>query len=285
MDDFAVFILTHGRPDNVITYASLQKHGYTGRVYLIVDNEDKAIDEYLRIYGDKVIVFDKLAAAETTDAGDNFDNRRSVLYARNASFEIAQSLGLRYFLQLDDDYKQFVWKFTSDLVYKEKPVKSLDRLFAEMIRYYQRIPAATIALAQNGDFIGGGKGSGGAKVATKRKAMNTFFCSTERPFEFMGRLNDDVNTYVAHGNRGKLLLTVFNAAIIQMQTQQNTGGLTAAYLDYGTYVKSFYTVMYCPSCVKVSEMGDKHRRIHHKIRWNNAVPCIVGEQWRKSDLG
>lgn len=43
--------------------------------------------------------------------------------------------------------------------------------------------------------------------------------------------------------------------------------MTELYLDAGTYVKSFYTVMYCPSCVVVSAMGTAHRRLHHHIKW------------------
>ena len=41
MNNFAVFILTHGRPDNVITIKTLRQSGYTGKVYFIIDNEDK----------------------------------------------------------------------------------------------------------------------------------------------------------------------------------------------------------------------------------------------------
>ena len=43
---FAAFILTHGRPDNVLTYDSLKKAGYTGRIVLIIDNEDKNKEKY-----------------------------------------------------------------------------------------------------------------------------------------------------------------------------------------------------------------------------------------------
>ena len=56
------------------------------------------------------------------------------------------------------------------------------------------------------------------------------------------------------------------------------GGWTEFYLEMGTYVKSFYSVMYNPSCVKVAEMGDKHKRIHHKVIWNNAVPKIISNE-------
>ena len=60
LDNFAVFILTHGRPDNVITYKTLQRQGYTGPVYIIVDNEDKTIDLYRKNFGRILIDFYKL---------------------------------------------------------------------------------------------------------------------------------------------------------------------------------------------------------------------------------
>ena len=41
--NYAVFILSHGRPDNVITYQTLRKCGYTGRIFIIVDDEDKMV--------------------------------------------------------------------------------------------------------------------------------------------------------------------------------------------------------------------------------------------------
>ena len=64
-------------------------------------------------------------------------------------------------------------------------------------------------------------------------------------------------------------------SIDQKDTQSNAGGLTDIYLEVGTYVKSFYSVMAAPSCVKVSVMGDTSSRIHHAVTWKNAVPKII----------
>lgn len=283
-DKFAVLILTHGRPHKVVTFHALRQQGYTGNIYIVVDNEDKTIEDYRERFGDKVIVFDKQAIAKTFDEADNFNDRRAVIYARNASFEIAKQLGLDYFLQLDDDYTRFNFKFTDEFVYTEQKIFNLDRMFATILEYYKSIPALTIAMAQNGDFIGGAKGGAAEKVWLKRKAMNTFFCSTQRPFRFFGRINEDVNTYVTLGNRGALFLTLFNAAIIQQSTQQSLGGMTELYLNQGTYIKTFYTVMYAPSCVKVYQMGYMHPRIHHRIQWEDAVPRILREEHCKSRI-
>lgn len=280
-NDFAVFILTHGRPNNVITYDTLNRQGYTGPVFIVVDNEDKTIDEYKSKFGDKVIVFDKLAISKTFDEGDNFGDRRAVIYARNACFEIAKGLGITYFLQLDDDYYEFQYKINDKMEYPRNhfTIKSkLDSVFAHFLEYYKSIDAKSIAMAQGGDFFGGSSAFG----KPKRKCMNTFFCSTERPFHFVGRVNEDVNTYTWYQSLGNLFLSIPFVMMNQLDTQSNKGGMSDLYLDSGTYVKSFYTVMYAPSCTKIGLMGATHKRLHHRIAWGNAVPCIIDEAYRKA---
>ena len=140
--------------------------------------------------------------------------------------------------------------------------------------------AVTVAFAQAGDFIGGAQ-SNTFQKGLIRKAMNSFFCRVDRPFQFFGRINEDVNAYVKLGSEGKLFFTVTDVGLVQTETQQNAGGLTEAYLDLGTYIKSFYSVMYCPSCVKIGIMSGSDYRLHHQVMWRNAVPQIMDEKWRK----
>lgn len=285
-DDFAVFILTHGRANNVDTYATLRKSGYTGKIYLIVDDEDAQIDLYKKNYGDQVVVFCKQDAIDLTDSGDNFGKRNSVVYARNYSFKIAEQIGVKYFLQLDDDYRQFRYTFDNDRNYitQKINISHLDQVISAMLDFYIESGALTVAMSQGGDFIGG-PGSKVSKLHEKgqfsRKAMNAFFMSTDRPFKFMGRINEDVNAYTEIGLRGGLFITVPRIRLEQGQTQANKGGLTDIYLDLGTYVKSFYSVMYAPSCVKIISMGAKDRRLHHSVKWKNACPMIVSEDFKK----
>ena len=111
--------------------------------------------------------------------------------------------------------------------------------------------------------------------------MNVWFCSADKPFKFIGRINEDTNTYCLLGSQGELMMTVANADIVQVQTQKQSGGLTDVYLNDGTYVKSFFTVMATPSCAKVGQMGGTHFRAHHKIEWNYCVPKIINEKWKK----
>lgn len=280
-DDFCAFILTHGRPDKVYTIKSLRDSGYTGKVFLVVDDKDKTLPEYKKLYGDNVLVFSKDEIVKTFDEGDNFNDRRAIIYARNACFELAKKVGCKYFIQLDDDYTKWNYKYGLDGNYGEWQIKNLDSIMLSMLNFYKKTPALSVAFAQNGDFIGGAEGSNAQSIALKRKCMNTFICSTDRPFSFFGRINEDVNTYTNLAHRGGLFLTVLNVAIIQKQTQSNKGGMTDLYLDSGTYVKSFYTVMYSPSMAKIGEIGTTQRRLHHRIKWSNAVPVILNESYKK----
>lgn len=281
--DFAVFIISNGRPDNVITYNTLKRCGYTGKIFIIIDNEDNSGSKYYNRFGpDNVIMFNKKEMADQVDEGNNFDNRRTTTHARNACFNIAENLGIKYFMQLDDDYPCFLFRINHECKYPSGNyiIKTkLDQVFDILINFYKSIPAKSIAISQGGDFIGGG---GPDFIYTmKRKCMNSFICSTDRPFKFIGQLNEDVNTYVTLGNRGDLFLTIPFLSLLQKETQAQSGGMTDAYLKYGTYVKSFTTVMMHPSGVKVSIMSTKKSRIHHLITWDNTAPVIIDEKYKK----
>ncbi len=281
-DGFVAFILTHGRPNNVITYAALRSGGYTGRIVLLVDDLDPRREEYIAKYGAEVEVFDKRAVARTFDQGDNFEDMRAVVYARNACFEVAKQMGIRYFVQLDDDYLHFQHRFDERLAYRPKVVKNLDAVFRAFLRFYIRSGAAAVAMSQGGDFIGGPESSLAEQVQLRRKCMNAFFCSTDRPFRFLGRVNEDVNTYTRGASTGALFLTTNQVSLEQVQTQANEGGMTELYLDSGTYVKSFYSVMFQPSSVRVAMLRDRSQRLHHRVSWRYTVPQIVSEGLRKA---
>ena len=282
--DFAVFILTHGRPDNIKTLVTLKKCGYTGRVFFIVDNEDKSIERYKNNFGtESVKIFNKKEMADNIDEGNNFDERRTITHARNACFNIAKELDITYFIQLDDDYTSFEYRYANEENTKllVKKVDSLDAVFDVFIDFYKKTNFYSIAFAQGGDFIGGVDNGKGSYQFSKRKCMNSFMCSTERPFQFVGAMNEDVNTYTTLGSRGGLFLTIPYVSLTQTATQSQKSGITDMYNKFGTYCKAFTTVMMHPSGVKVSMMNSTHKRIHHRIKWRNTTPMILSEEHKK----
>ena len=284
-DDFCAFILTHGRPNNVKTLRTLDQQGYTGKVYLVVDDQDSTLPEYIERYGDKVLVFQKEEVAAYTDEGDNFRNRKVILYARNVCFDLAEKVGCRRFIQLDDDYTGFRFKFNGKRQYGSWKIKDLDRVLSEMLEYFEATPILTLAMSQGGDHIGGYVANDKKSINTKRKAMNSFICSTDRPFKFFGSINEDVNAYSSMSRRGDIFLTLMGLELMQTPSQTSASGMSDIYREGGTYVKSFYSVMYAPSCVVVKNIVAGFKRIHHKVDWSLAAPKIVREDHRKRSNG
>ena len=281
MGKFVVFILTHGRAYNMHTYRALKNSGYTGDIIFVVDNEDSMVKDYQELYGiENVYVFDKLKKSKEVDSMDLSEDRRAILYARCACFDIAEELGYDYFLELDDDYANFRSRIVNgdslDTVY----IKDFDSLVNIVLEFLEVSNAHTVALSQIGDFIGG-KNSKMCKDRLSRKAMNAFFCKTSRRFNWFGRMNEDVSTYITLGSRGYLFFTISDVSIDQLATQSLSGGMSSSYADSGTYVKTFYTIMSAPSCVKMYTIGVTHKRFHHLIDWNSAVPKIISSRYRK----
>lgn len=268
-NDFCIFILSHKRPNDVTTLHSLLHCGYTGDWYIVLDDEDDTYDQYCKNFGkEKIVLFSKKEVAKTIDVMDNFRNFGSPIYARNACFDIARKLGYKYFAEYDDDYYCFTIRTLEGAV----AVKGIDTLFEALLDFYENAPIKSVALCQGGDHVGGYKG-----LTYKRKAMNSFICSVDRPFKFVGTLNDDANTYTICGIRGDIFLTIMNLQLDQTDTQKTVGGMTEAYIDMGTYVKSFYTVMVAPSCTHINQFFTKYMRLHHRINPNTAYPKIIRE--------
>lgn len=284
MNDFVAFIISNRRADNVYTYDTLRKCGYTGRIIVVIDDEDPTAKDYFSKFGrENVEVFNKKEIASKVDNGDNFNDLRTTTHARNATFDIAERLGYKYFIQLDDDYTNFRWRFIDGEYITKGSVNDLDGVFEDFLEFYKETNFLSIAFAQGGDFIGGEScGMLSSYSRNSRKCMNSFICSTDRRFWFISRMNEDVNTYITLGNTGELFLTIPFIGLEQKQTQSTKGGMTETYLENGTYQKSFFSVMYKPSFTKVSLIGQTSKRLHHSIKWDNAVPKIINEKHKKN---
>ena len=209
-DDFAVFIITHGRPDNQITLKTLQRGNYTGKLYFIVDDEDDTLNRYIELYGsENVILFHK---SEWFDIGDNLKDHKGVpVYARNECFGIAKRLGLNYFVQLDDDYPVILYRYEDHGKLAKKNIDNFDLIFDAFCDFLSLSQITCIAFAVNGDFIGGLNGKFRKKITFG--ARNSFFCKTDSPFEFLGRVNEDCTTPAWNNSIGNLFLTIHDIMV------------------------------------------------------------------------
>ena len=280
-DDFAVFILSHGRANNVKTVDLLNKCNYSGKWYIVLDDEDTQIEDYKRIFGDdKIIIFNKQDIANDFDIMDNFKGNKVITFARNALNKIALDMGLTYFWELEDDYERFDIRVEIGDHLPIVLIDDLDSIINAFLEFLDYSGVKTIAFAQTGEMLGG-KNGGVWQQRIKRKAMNSFFFRTDNTFTFIGRMNDDVNSYITYGKLGDVILQTAECSLTQMVTQSQKGGIAETYISFGTYVKSFYSVMLRPDCVKISVMGKTDRRIHHWIDTRYYVPMIISDRFKK----
>ena len=281
-NDFAVFILSHGRADTISTYRALRDSGYTGRTYVVIDNEDDQEDLYRQKFGDDIIQFDKRDYLEKTDLGDLDTDRRIGVFARNFIQDEAKRLGYKFHLQLDDDVHGFGYRFVQDGRLRCVKCNHLDEVFDGMVELMQETSITSLSFGLSSYYLGGAENNN-VQEGMIRKTMTTFLMRADDLQYFHMRMNDDITTSLINGMRGKLYYSYLPIEVEVDKTQVKAGGMTDIYQKNGTYRKSFYSVMCCPSCVKVSAMGITDYRIHHTISWNNAVPKLLSERWCKHE--
>ena len=305
LSDFVILILSYGRPKFLKshTWNVLDKVNSKARRVVIMSDDDKTIPEYRKMYGDNsVFVFNKIQSERKYDI-DLIDcywgkslSRKATVWARNEQFRIARELGYRWFMVLDDDYRQLFARRPVVLKDGEDHFTSINEKFYATcyddvsnfdhccIEYFNILNSApwlyATAFAQCGDYIGG-IGSSMVKQPWKWKAMNVFFCDTEKEYRYYGRFNDDVNAYVLNGRRGQMSLTLPAPVINQEPTQKAKGGVTDLYRTFGTYVKSLTSAVACPSSVSISCMGTVVPRIHHLVEWTRMGPYVLDEEFCK----
>lgn len=278
--DFAVFILSHGRANDIKTVDTLIKGNYTGDYFVVIDDEDSQEELYREKFGDKIIQFNKKEIADRTDTGDTDNDRRVGVFARNRIQEIANEKGYKYHLQLDDDFLGFTFRYIKKNKLASYKCNNLDKLFEAVVKYQNDTKITALSFGLSSDYLGGIK-SKKYQEGMFRKTMGTFFLRQDDINMFQMRMNDDITTCILNGMRGKLYYSIAFVQTETPPTQSMKGGMTDAYQDNGTYRKSFYSVLCCPSCVKIAMMGIKNYRIHHKISWNNCSPKLLNEKWKK----
>ena len=284
-NDFVVIVLCHCRPYDTTTVNTLRQFGYTGDIILLLDDEDPTISEYRKQFADLTIeIFSKDEMLKTTDIMNSHVNKSCGVYARNACFEVAQKYGYKYLCEMDDDYTTIPYRFASNGKFYRSNNVDLDSVFAAYIEFLDTSEdIEAVAFAEPGDFVGG-LGSNLNNRGFLRKCMGSWIMRSTATSRFLGLMNDDVSCYSINGMRGKIFITFPFIMIDTPATQSVKGGMTEVYLGTGTYTKTFYTVMCCPSFVKIDMFGDKHYRIHHKFKWDNAVPKILSGRYKKNAL-
>ena len=247
MKRFAIFILTNGRPNHQYTLEFLRK-SFNGDVFLLCDNEDSTLKDYQKNYGDKVLVFDKNEWVSKSDPMDNFQSKKSVLYARNAVFEIAKDMGYDYFAMVDDDVTGLSFRYEKDGKLVGKPVKDFDKVSSSILEAMDNTGTDFFSFGLDKIYIGGlANGQYQKKIIDKVYCF--VFCKTEQQHFYKGIMNEDEIHNILSMSVGTLVKTT---TLIQIQTKpigrDSVGGNAETYNENGyySYVRNFYPIIAFP---------------------------------------
>lgn len=273
--DFAVFITSHERARETTTAKALREHGYSGRIYTVIDDWDSDLEQYRELHPD-VIVFSKPEWMERTKCLTNTGFSRSVVYARNFVEHQAVRLGLSYFLMIDDDITKFTERYEAAGRLASRPLSDFDALVDEYVRFLGTTGVACVSLGAMGSYIGG---LSAFFDEPKRRCCGAFFRNASVEIDWRGEMNEDYITSILEGVSGKLFLEL---KFVQIQTtaigKSAKGGLVEAYKRFDGYSRTFLAVLSNPSCVAVKcWRGD----CVITCATNNAYPKVISGRWKR----
>lgn len=280
--DFGVIVISHGRPE-CTTYHILRGKHYTGKLFVLIDDEDSDKDAYLERYGDSVRIFHKQV---NFDIMDNFDGPNGIAtFSRNECWNVAEREGLKYFLIMDDDLQSITFRYEQDGHLRNRSVKNIDPVFEAYCDLMDSTNLDCTGFGSPSEFMGGLEQF--KKNRYRRWTCSSYFLRTSSRFDFVARYSEDGITPIMQSQRGKIFLRVIDVmpsydAWSPSHPEDNKvkhGGCQDAYAGNNGYAMRFYMVMGAPDCVKVALRDNGGWRSSKRDR--NCWPEIVSGRFRK----
>lgn len=274
-----IYIISKGRP-KCTTAKTLTRLNYPGEWYIVCGNNDETLDEYKKLWRDRVIVFDWFDEITRTDTLDNFGFESMPSGAcpvRNATMEISHDRGELRHWQFDDDYTTFSKTFIkngkpTNLSIKDgKELEEILFLIAKF-GYETSLPNVGFTLTSCTypyDF---------AKFQSRVFNAHNMPSKHELFQRWRGRLNDDTVNALDIYRKGGFELSFMCVGLVTKETQTEKGGLTEFYKAVGTVRKTAYAMLICPSHARLTV---KFGRFHHDVRWSKIRPCIIRDEWKR----
>lgn len=275
-NSFAIMIISHKRANTQLTYETLKRTGYTGKVYIIIDDEDDQLELYKEKYGDIVKVFNKDEMLEITDTVDNFKNKTNCVLPSRYLKILAEELKLDYYMRIDDDIEDIRERYIEDNKLRGREVKDLDKIIELFLNYMNNTNISCLSFGNQGGYIGGINGK--FKNGVGRNNNQNFIFKTKDNLEFIGTRCEDFCTIAKYGNIGKLLFEIYKIGINSPERGSNAGGLQEDYIQSGFYVANFYPIIVAPYCCKIIK---RNNNITLKRNWDRFAPKIISEVYKK----
>ena len=273
---FAIMIISHKRADTQLTYETLMRTNYTGAVYILVDDEDPQLEDYIKNYGDIVKVFNKDKMLEITETVDNFQNKTNCVLPSTYCRLLAEELKLDYYMRIDDDISSIRERYVENGKLKGRDIKNIDKIFNAFIKYMENTNISCLSFGNEGGYIGGANGK--FKKEIGRNNNQNFIMKTKDDLHFIGTRSEDFCMIANYSKVGKLIYEIYKIAIRSPERGSNEGGLQDDYAKAGLYVANFYGIIVAPYCCKIIERNNKFTL---KRDWDKFGPMLISEEYKK----
>lgn len=237
-DDFALYILSHNRASKVSTLTMLKQCNYTGKWFIVIDDEDD-VAEYTRLYGkENILVFNKDIYMDTKiyEPIDNLHKKGCAFPARNFINEHARSSGLRFFAQFDDDIQELLFRYVDETgKFKRAKCYNIDKVLEEFIRFMECSDTISGTCFTIDSAYFGGK-DGKFKDGMGRRIYQTMILKVSNQVPWVGSYSEDF--LLSMLNIDKLYFEVYSISFVSPQMSTNRGGIDYSSLfDARVYLK------------------------------------------------
>ena len=279
-DDFAIFICTHGRPNKQLTYNTLKQCGYTGKIYLVLDDTDNTIQQYIENYGtEQLIVFDKNHYINSCDTGSNKPVYKCILYAKDAVEDIARDMHLKSFILADDDILKLRFRTIRDSKLYSTDLNDLNAVLDSYIEYLLNANIATLGFGNSYIYIGGVGGLNPDSLSNRRFTYNFILRNTRYDVNWYSEMNEDSITPILSAQKGQVWLQLPFVQFDMKECQAGAdGGMSDVYANMDKFKQYAHFLLYTPSNVRLIERFGKSTHTFDRVK---TFPKIISNVWRK----
>lgn len=274
--DFCVFIISHGRADRVETYDTLRRGGYTGKICVVIDNEDAQYERYKERFDD-VLCFTKQALIDVTDTV-GLRRRASATYARNYVEIYARVNKIVSYAIMDDDIVALRYKWLEgDTVRSLQVTGGLDEVFRA---YSEFIVNNNIATTSFGTvmFYVGGAGNLGKRITDLRETYQIHIRNTKFDVDWISIINEDIITEILTAQQGYIWWSLPFIVYDAVAMNDKSGGVKDAYDTITPFERAFLATIVHPDCCKPGYSHGKMRIIQNR---KASYPMIISSRYKK----
>ena len=286
-----IFITSHHSPHNCRTLDLLNKLGYSGEYRIVIDDEDKYINDYKIKYKDNLVVFNKQYYIDITDSpyrpGEK--PKACVVYARNAIEDYCLHNNIKIFCVSDDDLTSIDYKTVrhdlQGLRVEKLKYGDINYILDEYVNFLLNSKFAVTGFGTDDFYFGYHSVVSGVSLQ-KWSLSNFFIRNRDIDIKWLFPM-EDFDTAICDGVRGKIHLPHLGIklTVAPQYTQKNgkvTGdnGMINFYQNTNDFIRAFYSVIIQPSFMRVKE--NKSGQYIPSTNRNFSHPKIISSKYKLS---